>query len=91
MTTTQDVGFEGWRFDYVKGYGGELTYQYISETLGDNPDQFSVGEFWVDLRWHGSHLDYNQDAACEALCRWINKTNKLGSAYDFPLKGQVRP
>lgn len=26
------------------------------------PDAFYVGENFVDLRWEGSHLEYNQDA-----------------------------
>ena len=29
-------------------------------------DAFYVGEYFVDLRWEGSHLEYNQDPGAPA-------------------------
>lgn len=43
-----DIGFEGWRFDYVKGYGPEYMKQYCGETVGN--EVFNVGEYWADLK-----------------------------------------
>ena len=43
-----DIGFEGWRFDFVKGYGPEFMKQYCGETVGNNV--FNVGEYWADLK-----------------------------------------
>ena len=43
-----DVGFEGWRFDFVKGYGPQFIKEYVMETVGATA--FNVGEFWVDCR-----------------------------------------
>lgn len=43
-----DIGFEGWRFDFVKGYGAEFMQQYCGETVGNNA--FNVGEYWADLK-----------------------------------------
>lgn len=43
-----DIGFEGWRFDFVKGYGPEYMKQYCGETVGN--DVFNVGEYWADLK-----------------------------------------
>ena len=43
-----DVGYEGWRFDFVKGYGPQFVKEYVLDTVG--PDTFNVGEYWVDLR-----------------------------------------
>ncbi|KAL3340465.1 hypothetical protein AABB24_028881 [Solanum stoloniferum] len=37
-----DIGFEGWRFDFVKGYAPSITKIYMGNT---SPD-FAVGEFW---------------------------------------------
>jgi alpha-amylase len=42
------VGFEGWRFDFVKGYGPEFVKEYVADTVGEGT--FNVGEYWVDLR-----------------------------------------
>ena len=33
-------------------------------------DSLNVGEYWVDLVWAGSDLEYNQDAARQRLCDW---------------------
>lgn len=35
--------------------------EYISATVGK--DLLNVGEYWVDMKWNGSELDANQDAA----------------------------
>ncbi len=42
------MGFEGWRFDFVKGYGPEFVKEYVVDTVGEGT--FNVGEYWVDLR-----------------------------------------
>lgn len=44
----EDVGFEGWRFDFVKGYGAEFVTEYVDETLP--PKSFCVAEYWVDSK-----------------------------------------
>lgn len=48
MHLKEDVGYEGWRFDFVKGYGPEFVKEYVLETVGG--ETFNVGEYWVDLR-----------------------------------------
>ena len=48
-----DVGFDGWRFDFVKGYGGERVAEYIEATR----PQVAVGEFWDDCGYEGEHGD----------------------------------
>ena len=42
------IGYEGWRFDFVKGYGPEFVKKYVADTVGKGT--FNVGEYWVDLR-----------------------------------------
>ena len=42
------VGYEGWRFDFVKGYGPQFVKEYVADTVGEGT--FNVGEYWVDLR-----------------------------------------
>eukprot|EP00253_Pinus_taeda_P021115 PITA_21115 len=41
-----NVGFDGWRFDYVKGYAANLVGGYIQNTTPN----FAVGEMWDEDR-----------------------------------------
>jgi alpha-amylase len=36
-----NMGFDGWRFDYVKGFGGWVVRDWV-----DNVGGFAVGEYW---------------------------------------------
>jgi len=44
------MGFKGWRFDYVKGFGGWVVRDFVDEVGG-----FAVGEYWdgnaATLKW----------------------------------------
>lgn len=42
------IGFDSWRFDFVKGYGAEFMHEYVGKTVGQ--EEFNVGEYWADLR-----------------------------------------
>ena len=44
----EDVGFNSWRFDFVKGYGPQFMDEYVGKTVGQA--EFNVGEYWGDLR-----------------------------------------
>ena len=43
-----DIGFEGWRFDFAKGYGAEYVAEYCQGTVGTSV--LNVGEFWTDAK-----------------------------------------
>ena len=51
-----DVGFDGWRFDFVKGYGGRHVREYVEATQPD----LAVGEFWDDCAYTDSLLHQDQ-------------------------------
>ena len=51
-----EIGFDGWRFDFVKGYPGRHVMEYI-EASGPLT---AVGEFWDDCAYTDSKLEYNQ-------------------------------
>ncbi|KAI7843850.1 hypothetical protein COHA_002401 [Chlorella ohadii] len=78
------VGFEGWRFDFVKGYHPRFTAEYIERTLG--PEAFCVGENFVDLRWQGSYLEHNQDDARSRFKSWLREARHC-RLFDFITKG----
>lgn len=63
-SSAQDIGFGGWRLDFVKGFAPEYTKEYIMDTIG--PDHFHVAELWTDMHWEGAGLGANQDAARQA-------------------------
>jgi alpha-amylase len=44
----EEIGFEGWRFDFVKGYAAEFVTEYVNDTLGKGT--FNVAEYWVDVK-----------------------------------------
>jgi len=80
-----EIGFSGWRLDFVRGYGARFVDEYISKTVGK--DVLNVGEFWVDMKWNGSDLEHNQDEARQKLVNWVNANGKSCCAFDFPTKG----
>ena len=77
------AGFVGWRYDFVKGYGGKYVGQYNRDTLAE----FSVGEHWPT----GGFSDSNPDAWGNTIKNWVQSTEKDGGtrsrAFDFALKG----
>tara|TARA_B100000745_G_scaffold89947_1_gene56519 strand:- start:2837 stop:8629 length:5793 start_codon:yes stop_codon:yes gene_type:complete len=85
----QGIGFDGWRYDYVKGYGGWANEIYNNAT---NP-YFSVGEYWKTL----CHDDDGQgcfdvggklpDAHRQDVMNWVNATGHTSAAFDFTTKG----
>ena len=77
------AGFVGWRYDFVKGYGGKYVGQYNRDTLAE----FSVGEHWPT----GGFSDSNPDAWGNTIKNWVQSTEEDGGtrsrAFDFALKG----
>jgi len=77
------VGFDGWRFDFVKGYGPEFVGKYCTKS---HP-AWAVGELWTDMHYDHHGLCYNQDKHRQALVDWVNATGKKSTAFDFTTKG----
>ena len=50
------VGFDGWRFDYVKGYNGCWNKEYVDASL----PTMAFGELWDTMSYKDDVLDYNQ-------------------------------
>ncbi|HOY67375.1 MAG TPA: alpha-amylase C-terminal beta-sheet domain-containing protein [Candidatus Ozemobacteraceae bacterium] len=79
----KSLGFDGWRYDFSRGYSPEYTAIYDKAT---NP-AFSVGEIWTDMAFSGSSLNPNQDAHRQVLCNWLDKAGDKAAAFDFTTKG----
>ena len=77
------VGYDGWRFDYVKGYSGEFTRKYIDASV----PLLAFGEYWDSCSYTGGVLDYNQDGHRQRTVNWCDKTGGTSAAFDFTTKG----
>lgn len=78
-----DVGYDGWRFDFAKGFGAEFVGKYVSKT----DPEFSVGELWTSMNYGGDGLEYNQDSHRQELVDWVDSTGGRSTAFDFTTKG----
>ena len=78
-----DIGFDGWRYDFVKGYGGQFVGIYNERTK----PEFSVGELWGSLSYGDNGVEYNQDGHRQQLVDWVNATQGTSTAFDFTTKG----
>ncbi|XP_045799013.1 uncharacterized protein LOC123893134 isoform X2 [Trifolium pratense] len=78
-----DIGFDGWRLDFVKGFSGTYVKEYIKSS---NP-AFAIGEYWDSLAYEHGSLCYNQDAHRQRIVNWINATGGTSSAFDITTKG----
>lgn len=78
------AGFVGWRYDYVKGYGGE----YVGQYNAGSGAEFSVGEYWPTAGYNSG----NPSAWGNEIKSWIEATDNGGTrskAFDFALKGAM--
>lgn len=73
-----EMGYAGFRYDYVKGYAPSYINMYNTAA---NPT-YSVGEYW-----QGSVTDTKSgDHPFGGVKDWVDATNKTSAAFDFPLK-----
>ena len=78
-----DIGYDGWRFDFTKGYGGEFVGEYVEHTT----PLFAVGEYWDTLSYSGGYLDHNQNGHRQRTINWLNATKGNSLAFDMTTKG----
>jgi len=74
------IGYDGWRYDYTKGFGGKYVGLYNDATK----PCFSVGEFWDNL-----NLD-NPNPHRQQLCNWLDATGGKSATFDFTTKGMLQ-
>lgn len=79
----REVGYDGWRLDFVRGFWGG----YVKDYLEASEPLFSVGEYWDSLSYTYGAMDHNQDAHRQRIIDWINATNGTAGAFDVTTKG----
>jgi alpha-amylase len=79
----EEIGFDGFRYDFVKGYGANTItamqeYRYMRD--GKPMQPYGVAEFWDNAR---------------AIENWVDLANFSSSnpvdAFDFPMREMLRP
>lgn len=80
------IGFDGWRFDYVRGYGGGYAKQYVDATV----PEMAIGEYWDACDYTDGVLNYNQDAHRQRTINWCDATGGTCAAFDFTTKGVLQ-
>eukprot|EP00850_Spirogloea_muscicola_P016328 SM000131S26758 [mRNA] locus=s131:324889:327208:- [translate_table: standard] len=79
-----EIGYDGWRFDFVKGYAPLFTQMYCEATKPD----FAVGELWPPMEYGNCGcFMYVQDRNRQELINWVNSTGGACHAFDFTTKG----
>jgi hypothetical protein len=78
-----EVGYDGWRLDFVRGFWGG----YVKDYLEASEPYFAVGEYWDSLSYTYGEMDYNQDAHRQRIVDWINATSGTAGAFDVTTKG----
>jgi len=79
----KEVGYDGWRLDFVRGFWGGHVKDYMEATKPG----FAVGEFWDALDYKYDAPEYNQDAHRQRIVNWINAAGGLACAFDVTTKG----
>ncbi|GAB2293857.1 hypothetical protein Dimus_028068 [Dionaea muscipula] len=78
------IGFDGWRFDFAKGYAPGVMRVYMEKT---SPD-FAVAEIWNAISYgQDGKPSYAQDAHRNDLARWVQNAGGRISVFDFATKG----
>ncbi|MCX5797515.1 MAG: alpha-amylase family glycosyl hydrolase [Elusimicrobia bacterium] len=75
-----DIGYDGWRYDLVRGYGARYQAMYNDATS----PAFAVAEVWDDFDIN------NVDAHRQKLCDYIDSTGGRVSAFDFTTKAVLQ-
>ncbi|KAF3785263.1 Alpha-amylase [Nymphaea thermarum] len=78
-----DVGFDGWRLDFAKGYSTDITKGYIDRAR----PEFVVGEVWTTM---GSDPVQGPINHRRELDNWVSGTGGAAAAFDFTTKGVLQ-
>lgn len=78
-----EMGYTGFRYDFVKGYDPK----YIKMYNEASKPKFSVGEYW-----HGAVTTTSKegDHPFGGVKDWVEATGKTSAAFDFPMKYLIK-
>ncbi|RCV11972.1 hypothetical protein SETIT_2G230000v2 [Setaria italica] len=78
-----DLGFDGWRLDFAKGYSAAVAKVYVDNTA----PTFVVAEIWSSLKYDGNGEPSSiQDKDRQELVNWVQAVGGPAPAFDFTTK-----
>lgn len=80
LGTLRDIGFDGWRYDYARGFAPHYILGY-NRASGAG---FSVAEIWDDFN------PWDPDSHRQALCDWMDEAGGEIKTFDFTTKGLLQ-
>ncbi|KAJ4813427.1 Alpha-amylase [Rhynchospora pubera] len=81
-----DIGFDGWRLDFAKGYSANIAKIYVENTS----PSFVVAEIWSSLSYIDGKPSTNQDQDRQELVNWAQTVGGPATAFDFTTKGVLQ-
>ncbi len=78
-----EMGYTGFRYDFVKGYDPK----YIKMYNEASKPKFSVGEYWQGAVTTASK---EGDHPFGGVKDWVDATDKTSAAFDFPMKYLIK-
>ncbi|KAJ1700652.1 hypothetical protein LUZ63_000431 [Rhynchospora breviuscula] len=81
-----DIGFDGWRFDFSKGYSANIAKIYVE----NSSPSFVVAEIWSSLSYIDGKPSTNQDQDRQELVNWAQTVGGPATAFDFTTKGVLQ-
>ncbi|XP_065014468.1 alpha-amylase type B isozyme-like isoform X1 [Musa acuminata AAA Group] len=79
-----DIGFDGWRLDFAKGYSSSIAKIYVEQTQPN----FVVAEIWNSLAYgNDGKPAYDQNGNRQGLVNWVQQVGGPATAFDFTTKG----
>ncbi|WOL20217.1 alpha-amylase isozyme 3C-like [Canna indica] len=79
-----EIGFDGWRLDFARGYSSSVAKIYV----GRARPSFVVAEIWNSLAYESDGKPaYNQDGSRQELVNWVDQVGGPATAFDFTTKG----
>ena len=81
-----DIGFSGFRFDFMTG----IDPQHMKEYFVNINTNVCIGEFWDNMDYDNEYLVYNQDQNRQRIINWIDLSGKHAYAFDMTTKGVLQ-
>ena len=78
-----EVGYDGWRLDYVRGFSGVHVKKYMEATNV----HFGVGEYWDTLAYDYDTPNHDQNDHRKRIIKWIDDAGGTSGAFDVTTKG----
>lgn len=78
-----DIGFSGFRFDFMTGIDPVYMKEYFTALDLD----FCIGEYWDDMDYDNGFLKYDQNNHRQRIINWIDNSGKMSFAFDMTTKG----